>query len=198
MCGAGSGHYSASECEFAAGEERNLPETGDEREIEVEDVLQPLDGGSGLVCEDLDQVRAGLVSGGLEGVIVELLDAILDAEIDLGAGESTVDAGRGLCRVTTEEVCIRSIRVRSGFSVKHALTLLVEEEDVATVEVDSVSSAQTGHCSKDAPSAGFSFALHRPPFSMLELRVLTSTTDDDDALRSRHGCSRDTCLPQTE
>lgn len=95
-------------------------ETGDEGEVEVEDILQPLDGGGGLVGQDLDQVGTGLVTGRLEGVIVELLDAVLDAEIDLGAGESTVDTGGGLGRVTTEE------------------RLLVQNQDVATVEVDGV------------------------------------------------------------
>lgn len=42
---------------------KNLPETGDKSEIEVEDVLQPLNGGSGLVGKDLDEVRASLVTG---------------------------------------------------------------------------------------------------------------------------------------
>ena len=55
-----------------------IPKTGDESEIEVENILQPLNSGSGLVCEDLDQVWPGLVSGRLEGVIVELLDAVGD------------------------------------------------------------------------------------------------------------------------
>jgi len=99
-------------------------ETGDEGEVEVEDILQPLDGGGRLVGQDLDQLGTGLVTGGLEGIVVELLDAVLDAEIGLGASESTVDTGGGLGRVTTEE------------------SLLVQNEDVATVEVDSVCGAE--------------------------------------------------------
>lgn len=102
------------------------PETGDESEVEVENILQPLNGGGRLVCQDLDQVGAGLVTGGLESIFVELLDAVLDAEIGLGASESTVDTGGGLGRVTTEE------------------SLLVQNEDVATVEVGSVCGAETG------------------------------------------------------
>ena len=78
-------------------------QTGNESEVEVEDVLQPLDGGSGLVSKDLDQVGARLVTSGLEGVVVELLDTVFDAELGLGAGERTVNAGGGLGGVTTEE-----------------------------------------------------------------------------------------------
>jgi hypothetical protein len=78
-------------------------QTGNESKVEVEDILQPLNRGSGLVSEDLDQVGAGLVTSGLEGILVELLDAILDAEVGLGAGERTVNAGGGLGGVTTEE-----------------------------------------------------------------------------------------------
>lgn len=76
---------------------QNLPETRDESEIEVEDILQPLDGGSGLVCEDFDEVGTSLVSGGFQGIIVELLHAILNTEINLGASESTVDTRGSLC-----------------------------------------------------------------------------------------------------
>jgi hypothetical protein len=71
-------------------------QTGDQGEIEIEDILQPLDGGGGLVGQDLDQVWTGLVTGGLEGILVEGLDAVANAEVDLGASESTVDAGGGL------------------------------------------------------------------------------------------------------
>jgi hypothetical protein len=99
-------------------------ETGDEGKVEIEDILQPLDGSGGLVGQDLDQLGTGLVTGGLEGIFVELLDTVLDAKIDLGASESTVDTGGGLSRVTTEE------------------SLLVQNENVATVEVDSVCGAE--------------------------------------------------------
>jgi len=103
-----------------------IPKTGNEGEIEVKDILQPLDGGGRLVCEDLDEVGAGLVAGRLEGVVVELLDAVLDAVVDLGAREGAVDAGRGLCRVAAKEA------------------LLVKDDDVAAGEVDGVGGAQAG------------------------------------------------------
>jgi hypothetical protein len=101
-------------------------ETGDESEVQVKDILQPLNGSGGLVCEDLDQVGAGLVTGGLEGVIVELLDAVLDTEVGLSTSKGTVDTRGGLGGVTTEK------------------GLLVENEDVAAVQVDGVGGTKTG------------------------------------------------------
>lgn len=83
----------------------NLPETGDEGEVEVEDVLEPLDGGGGLVGQDLDEVGTGLVTGRLEGILVELLDAVANLVVNLGAGQGTVDTRGGLCGVATEEAC---------------------------------------------------------------------------------------------
>ncbi len=80
-----------------------IPKAGDEGEVKVEDILEPLNGSSGLVGEDLDEVRAGLVTGRLEGILVELLDAVLDLVVDLGAGQGTVDTGCGLCGVAAEE-----------------------------------------------------------------------------------------------
>lgn len=84
----------------------NLPKTGDKGKVEVEDILEPLDGSSRLVGEDLDEIRARLVTGRLEGIIVELLDAVCDASVNLGAGESTVDTRGSLCRVSAEEACL--------------------------------------------------------------------------------------------
>lgn len=81
----------------------NLPKSGDQRQVKVEHVLKPLNGGSGLVCEDLDEVGASLLTSRLEGIIVELLDGVADVVVDLGAGQGTVDARSGLGRVTTEE-----------------------------------------------------------------------------------------------
>lgn len=52
---------------------RVTTETGDEGEVKVEDILEPLNGSGGLVGEDLDEVGPGLVTGRLESVIVELL-----------------------------------------------------------------------------------------------------------------------------
>ncbi len=86
--------------------EVDLPKTGKQSEIEVKDILKPLDGGGGLVGEDLDEVWPRLVTGRLEGVIVELLDAVLDAVLDLRPGQGTVDAGGGLCGVAAEEALL--------------------------------------------------------------------------------------------
>jgi hypothetical protein len=78
---------------------RMSAEPRDERQIEVEDILQPFDGGGRLVGQDLDKFGASKITGGFEGVVIELLDAVLDVEGDLGACQSTIDAGRGLGRV---------------------------------------------------------------------------------------------------
>jgi hypothetical protein len=48
-------------------------ETRNEGKVEVELIHQPLDGGGRLVCENLDEVWASLVSCGLEGIRVESL-----------------------------------------------------------------------------------------------------------------------------
>ena len=64
---------------------RVAAETRDEGEIEVENVLQPLDGGGGLVGEDFDEFWSCEITGGFEGIVVELLYAVLDAEGDLRA-----------------------------------------------------------------------------------------------------------------
>lgn len=83
----------------------NIPKTRDESEIEVELILKPLDGSSGLVGKDLDEIGTGLVTGRLEGVVVELLDAVGNASVDLRSCESTVDTGSSLGRVSTKEAC---------------------------------------------------------------------------------------------
>ena len=74
-------------------------EPRDEREIEVEDILEPFDRGRRLVCQDLDEFGSGEITCGFKGVVIELLDAVFDVEGDLGACQSTIDAGRGLGRV---------------------------------------------------------------------------------------------------
>lgn len=66
--------------------------------------MQPLDGRGGLVCEDLDQIGTCLVTGRLEGIIVELLDTVANLKIDLSSGKSAVDARGSFGRVATEEV----------------------------------------------------------------------------------------------
>jgi len=60
-------------------------ETRDEREIEVENVLEPFDGGGRLVGEDFDEFWSCEITGGFEGVVIELLYAVLNAEGDLRA-----------------------------------------------------------------------------------------------------------------
>lgn len=93
--------------EAAGKRNADLPKTGDEGEVEVEDILEPLDSGSGLVGQDLDEIGTGLITGRLEGIIVELLDAVADLVINLSAGQGTVDTRGGLGRVTTEEAYFR-------------------------------------------------------------------------------------------
>jgi hypothetical protein len=86
-----------------AGGKLNIPETRDEGEVEVELILEPLNGSGGLVGQDLDEVGTGLVTGGLKGVIVKLLDAVGNASINLRPCESTVDTRSSLGRVSAEE-----------------------------------------------------------------------------------------------
>lgn len=73
-----------------------LPKTGDKSQVQVELILQPLNSGSGLICEDLDEIWPGLISRGLKGIVVEELDGIWDLLVDLCPGKGTVDAGSGL------------------------------------------------------------------------------------------------------
>lgn len=47
--------------------------------------LQPLNGGGRLVGKNLDEFRASLVTGGLEGILVESLDTVANAKVDLSA-----------------------------------------------------------------------------------------------------------------
>lgn len=115
-------------CDVACILDDNVPETRNEGQVKVEDILQPLDGGSRLVGEDLDEVWSCLVTGRLEGVIVELLDGVGELEVDLGAGQGTVDTGGSLGGVSSHEV------------------VLVEEDDIATSQVNGVSGGQTGNC----------------------------------------------------
>lgn len=62
--------------------------------------MKPLNSSGRLVCQDLDEIRPGLVSRGFYRVIVELLDAVLDLSVDLGPGKSSVDSGC-LCSIRT-------------------------------------------------------------------------------------------------
>lgn len=81
----------------------HLPETRNKGEIEVENIHQPFHSGCGLVCEDLNELGASLVSGGFQGVFVEGLDAVLDAQVDLSASKGAIDTRSSLGGVATEE-----------------------------------------------------------------------------------------------
>jgi len=110
--------------------------------------LQPLNGGSRLVSKDLDEVGSGLITGRLQGVIVELLYAVLNLVVDLSSGQSTVDAGGGLGRVTTKETY--SIAYVSRQKCERDwrfvyLTLLVKDYNITTGQVDGVGGTETGH-----------------------------------------------------
>lgn len=83
----------------------NVPQPRNERQVEVEDIHQPLNGSGGLVGQDLDQIRPRLVSRRLECVIVELLDAVADLVVNLCPCESTVDSRCGFGGVASHEVC---------------------------------------------------------------------------------------------
>lgn len=75
----------------------------DQGQIQTEHILQPLNGGGGLVCEHLDQVGPCLVTRGLEGIIVKLFNAVGDLLVDLGSGKGTVDTGGSLGGVAAEK-----------------------------------------------------------------------------------------------
>ena len=83
---------------------RVAAEPRDEGQVEVEDILQPLHSGGGLVGQHFDEIRPCLVACRFDGVVVELLDAVADLLVDLRPSQSAVDARGGLGRVATEEV----------------------------------------------------------------------------------------------
>ena len=76
---------------------RMTTQAGDQGEIEVEDILQPLDSSGRLVGKNLDEIWSRLVARRLQGVIIELLDAVSDAQVDLRPRKGAVDSGCGLC-----------------------------------------------------------------------------------------------------
>jgi hypothetical protein len=84
---------------------KGIPKSGNQSKIKVEHILQPLNGSSGVVGQNLDQIGTSLVTSGLEGIFIKLLDAVLNTEIGLCSCESTVDTGCGFCGVATEEAC---------------------------------------------------------------------------------------------
>jgi hypothetical protein len=69
-------------------------ETGDEGEVKVELVLEPVDGVCGATSKDLDKVVACEVFCGFLRVFEEYLGVILNALCDLCAGTGTIDTAR--------------------------------------------------------------------------------------------------------
>ncbi len=69
MFGAGNGHYnvvSENDGRTTMGtRDVRLPKSRDQSQIEVEYILQPLDGGGRLVSENLDEVGSRFVTGRL-------------------------------------------------------------------------------------------------------------------------------------
>jgi len=123
--GVGDGHTRETLATTVSTGEGVTAETRDEREIKLELLHEPLDGGSRLTSEDLSE-RVGMADlGGLDGVLKESVDGVLDAKLDLRGGQGTVDTRGSLSRVTTHEA------------------ILVEKEDTATLLKNSVSSRET-------------------------------------------------------
>ena len=115
-------------------------QTGNKGQIKVENILQPFDSWGRLICENLDQIRSRFVSGRFQSIVVELLDAVLDLKVNLSSGQSTVDAGCGFRRVATEKVWYM---LAEDYAVARLeLTVLVQQQYVATIEVDSMSCAE--------------------------------------------------------
>ena len=71
--------------------------------------------------------------------------------IDLCSGEGAVDTGCGFCRVATEEACTISIGRGSFKRLELKLTLLIQNEDISTVQVDCVGGTETGHYASKSP-----------------------------------------------
>ncbi len=105
--GSGLGMSTAEQLERVGAGKRDIgddvPEPRNECQIQVEDILEPLDCCRRLVRQDFDQIRPRLIAGGLQGIIVKLLHAVLNLVVDLGSREGAVYAGRGFGRVAAEE-----------------------------------------------------------------------------------------------
>lgn len=125
---------------------QSLPKTRNEGQVKVEHILQPLDGGGRLVGENLDEVGPGLVTSGLEGIIVELLDAVADLVVDLRPRKGTVNTGSGLRGVASHEVCAGSVSGNGDITITEvSRTVLVQQHNIATGKVDGMRRAQTGN-----------------------------------------------------
>jgi len=73
---------------------RVTAETGDEGEVEVELVLEPVDGVCRATCEDLNKVVACEVFCGFLRVLEEYLGVVLNALCELCAGTGAIDTAR--------------------------------------------------------------------------------------------------------
>jgi len=91
-----------------------LPEARDQSQVQVEDILEPLDGSGRLISQDFNQIRPSLVPSRLHGIIVELLDTVGNAMLNLGSRESSVDARGGFRGVSAEEACKEEIHMSAG------------------------------------------------------------------------------------
>jgi len=78
-------------------------QTGNQREIKAEPLLQPLNSGGTVVGQNLDERRTNEFLGGLSSIFIEKFNRVLDAKANLCAGQSTVDTRSGLCRVSPQE-----------------------------------------------------------------------------------------------
>ena len=73
---------------------RVTAKTGDEGEVEVELILEPVDGVCGATGEDLDEVVACEVFCGFLGVFEEYLGVVLNSLCKLCAGAGAIDTAR--------------------------------------------------------------------------------------------------------
>ena len=74
-----------------------------------------------------------------------MLDAVGNLEVDLRPGQGTVDTGCRLRRVAAHEVWKQNMSAQLPVRSRGTLTVLVKQQDIATGEIDGVSSAQAGH-----------------------------------------------------
>jgi hypothetical protein len=95
-----------------------------------------------------------------------LLDAVGDLCVDLCSGKGSVDAGRRFGGITTKETWALSADWQTS-KLQNLHTLLVQDNDIAPVQVDGVRSTQAGHCCFDVrcqlSGVGWNVNLQPPP-----------------------------------
>lgn len=124
----------------------NIPKPGDESQVEVEHILEPLYGSGRLIGKHLDEIRPRLVARRLESVIVELLHAIGNLVVDLRPCEGAVDSRGGLGGVASHEVWRMSDKGQFETHITDSgLTVFVEQHYIATGKINGVGRAQAGH-----------------------------------------------------